>query len=426
MTINDIINKKENNISLTKEEIEYTVNNYVLGNINDEDMTLFLKAVKKIGMTEEETLNLTVCMLNSGDIIDLSNIKKIKVDKHSTGGVGDKTTLIVAPIVASCGVPVIKMSGEELGFTGGTIDKLISIKGFNTDLTEEQFLKQAEDINLVIASHTRNLVPADKKIYALRDLTDTVDSIPLIASSIMSKKLASGSDKIVLDVKVGSGAFMKDINRARELAYEMVKIGKGYKKETIAILSNMNQPLGNNVGNSLEVEEAIETLEGRGSSDLTKFCIELSSYMVSLGKEISIDMAQKLVEEKFYDKSALNKFKEWILYQGGDLSSLPKAKYVVEVTSDKSGYINAINTENLGMASQMLGAGRIHKGDIIDYSVGLVLNRKIGDYINKGEILLYIYTNKDDNEKEIELIKKSYVIGEKEDINTQMILDIIR
>jgi len=426
MSISEIIAKKENYEELTKREIEYVVTNYVNGNIKDDEMTLFLKAVYKDGMSEEETLNLTIAMLNSGEKIDLSSIKDIKVDKHSTGGVGDKTTLVIAPLVATCDIPVVKMSGKALGYTGGTIDKLNSIKGFNTNLTVTQLLKQVNDIGIALGSQTGDLVPADKKIYALRDVTDTVESIPLIASSIMSKKLASGCDKILLDVKVGSGAFMKDLNKAKELASLMVKIGRGYNKETIALLTNMDEPLGNAIGNSLEVEEAIKTLEGKGPTDFTKFCIELASYMVSLGKGINVNDARKLVNNNLYNGKALNKFKEWISYQGGDLSSLPKAKNILEFKSDTFGYINKINTETLGEVSMLLGAGRVNKDDEIDYSVGLVLNRKLGDYVQKGDILVYIHTNKDDNEKEINMLKSAFTIGDKEKINKEIILDVIK
>ncbi|MFA5602435.1 MAG: thymidine phosphorylase [Bacilli bacterium] len=426
MNISDIIDRKEDYEELTKQEIEYVVNNYVNGSINDKDMSLFLKAIYKNGMNEEETLNLTIAMLNSGKKIDLSSIKGVKVDKHSTGGVGDKTTLVIVPLVATCGIPVVKMSGKALGYTGGTIDKLNSIRGFNTSLTVEQLLKQAEEIGIVVGSQTGNLVPADKKIYALRDVTDTIESLPLIASSIMSKKLASGCDKILLDVKVGNGAFMKDLNKARELASLMVKIGNSYGKETIALLTNMNEPLGNVIGNSLEVEEAIKTLEGKGPTDFTKLCIELASHMVSLGKRINVNDARKLVNNSLYNGNALNKFKEWISYQGGDLTSFPKAKNIIEVKSNKFGYINKINTEVLGEVSMSLGAGRVNKDDEIDYSVGLILNHKLGDYVKKGDILIYIHTNKDNNEKEINLLKSSFIIGDKDKIKKEIILDIIK
>ena len=319
MNIKDIINKKENKLELTKEEIDYVVNNYVNGNISDEDMTLLLNAITKNDMTTKETYDLTISMLNSGDKIDLSSIEGIKVDKHSTGGIGDKTTFVVLPLAASLGVKIAKMSGRGLGYTGGTIDKLESIPGFKTTITNDEFIKEVNDINMAIVSQTENLVPADKKIYALRDVTGNVESIPLIASSIMSKKLASGSDKIVLDVKVGKGAFMKNIEDAKRLSRLMVDIGNNHGKETIAILTNMDYPLGNTVGNSLEVIDAIKTLEGKGDKNFTNLCIILASYMVSLSKSISVEDAIDMVKNNLYNGEGLKKFKEFVKYQGGDL-----------------------------------------------------------------------------------------------------------
>ena len=294
MNIQEIVIKKNNKNELTKEEIEYVVNNYLNESINDEEMTLFLKSVMNNGMTFDETYNLTITMLNSGNIMTFSEIDGTIVDKHSTGGVGDKTSFVVLPLAACCGIKIVKMSGRSLGFTGGTVDKIESIKGFKTELDYNDLIKQVNDINIVMISQSNNLVPADKKIYALRDVTNTTESIPLIASSIMSKKLASGSDKIVLDVKVGKGAFMKNIEDARELAKTMVEIGNRFGKETVAVLSNMDYPLGHSVGNSIEVIEALETLDNKGEERFTKLCLSLASYMVSLGKNISMEEAKEL------------------------------------------------------------------------------------------------------------------------------------
>ena len=322
MNIVDIIEKKKNNCELTKEEISFTVDNYLNGNINDSQMTSLLMAITINGMSFDETYNLTISMLNSGEIIDLSSINGIKVDKHSTGGVGDKTSLVVLPLVAACDVKIAKMSGRGLGYTGGTIDKLESIGGFNVNLERNDFIDQVNKINLALVSQSGNLVPADKKIYALRDVTGTTESIPLIVSSIMSKKLASGADKIVLDVKVGKGAFMKNIDDARELAKNMVKIGNSFGKETVAILTNMDYPLGYTVGNSLEVLESIDTLDCKGETNFTKLCLLIASYMVSLGKNIDLDEAYKEVEEVYKNKKGLNKFYEFIKAQGGDINNI--------------------------------------------------------------------------------------------------------
>ena len=378
--IKDIINKKENKLELTKEEIEYVINNYVNDSILDEDMTLFLNAITNTGMTIEETYNLTIAMLNSGDKIDLSSIEGIKVDKHSTGGIGDKTTFVVLPLAASLGVKIAKMSGRGLGYTGGTIDKLESIPGFKTTITNEEFIKEVNDINMALVSQTENLVPADKKIYALRDVTGNVESIPLIASSIMSKKLASGSDKIVLDVKVGKGAFMKSIDDARNLARIMVDIGNKHGKETIAILTNMDYPLGNAVGNSLEVIDAIKTLEGKGNKNFTNLCIILASYMVSIARSISIEDAIDLVKQNLYNGKGLEKFREFVKYQGGELSKIETCK-CVEIYSDKSGYLIDIDTMKLAELVRDLGAGRKNKEDTIDHAVGVEIFKHINDKV---------------------------------------------
>ena len=420
--IKDIINKKDNNIELTKEEIDYVVNSYVNGSISDEDMTLLLNAITKNSMTIEEIYNLTIAMLNSGDKIDLSSIDGIKVDKHSTGGIGDKTSFVVLPLAASLGVKIAKMSGRGLGYTGGTIDKLESIPGFKTTITNEEFIKEVNDINMALVSQTENLVPADKKIYALRDVTGNVESIPLIASSIMSKKLASGSDKILLDVKVGKGAFMKNLDDARKLSRIMVDIGNKHNRETVAILTNMDYPLGNTVGNSLEVIDAINTLEGKGDKEFTNLCIILASYMVSLARSISIENAIDLVKQNLYNGKGLEKFKEFIKYQGGDLSKLETCNYI-EIYSNKSGYLTDIDTMKLAELVRDLGAGRKHKDDLIDHSVGVELFKHINDKVNENDLLLKVYCNKEiDKEEYLNL----FTITDNKIEEEKIVLDIIK
>ena len=395
MTMYDIIEKKKNKQSLTKEEIDFFINGYVNNKIPDYQVSSLLMAIVLNGMNEEEVTNLTIAMANSGDKI---NYNFNTVDKHSTGGVGDKTTLIIAPIVASLNCKVAKMSGKGLGFTGGTIDKLESIPDFKVQLTEEQFISQINNINLALISQTKNIAPADKKIYALRDVTATVDSIPLIASSIMSKKIASGASNLVLDVKVGSGAFMKDIESAKKLASTMVNIGKNSNINTLAILSNMNQPLGNNIGNILEVKEAIEVLNGNGPKDLKELSIELASYMVSLYKKITYEEAFKQVTEVLENKQALAKFYEFIKYQGGNIEKVKfTPKYEYKVYSKQEGYITKMNTEEIGKIASLLGAGRMTKDDVIDYEAGIVLNKKINDYVKVNDLLATLYTNKEIN-----------------------------
>lgn len=395
MKIKDIIKKKNKKEALTKEEIEYVVNDYTNGKIKDKDMTLFLKAVCEHKMNEEETIELTRVMIDSGDLVDLSKVEGVKADKHSTGGVGDKTTLIVGPIVAVCGVNVAKMSGRALGFTGGTIDKLESIPGFKVDLTIEQFIKQLQDIKMALTSQTEDLVKADKKIYALRDVTNTVGNVSLIASSIMSKKIAMGAEVIVLDVKVGNGAYASNIEEAKELANLMIKIGKSFDRKMVAIISNMNEPLGYNIGNALEVEEAISVLKGEGNESLVLLCNELATYMVMLAKNISYAEAIVEVEEAFHSGKAYHKFLEWIKVQGGDVYKLPKAEYKFLVTAKEEGYVKTINTKLLGEYAHTLGSGRKKKEDKIDYAVGLKLFKKIGDKVKPGDSLLEIYANKE-------------------------------
>lgn len=396
MNIVDIINKKRLNKELTPEEITFFVNGYVQGTINDYQMSSLLMAICINGMSYEETSNLTEVMLHSGDTIDLSMLKGIKVDKHSTGGVGDKTTMILLPLVAACGVIAPKMSGRGLGFTGGTIDKLESIPGFKTNLTNEEFINQVEKIGCSVVSQTGNLVPADKKIYALRDVTGTVESIPLIASSIMSKKLASGADKIVIDLKVGNGALMKNLEDARTLATTMVEIGKRHNKEVVCLLTDMNQPLGNAIGNALEVKESIDVLDGKGPKDIRNLVIVLATIMVSLGLNISTEEANKLVLEKLSNKEGLGKFKEMVAMQGGDIDAIKVSDKVVSIKSKKTGFVKSINTDMLGEIVRKLGGGRYNKEDNIDPSVGIVLSVKQSDYVLEDEEILKVYINEKD------------------------------
>lgn len=396
MTILNIIEKKKNKYELTKDEINFFIKGYLSGEIKDYQVSSLLMAICLNGMTDEEATNLTYAMLDSGDKIDLSKIKGIKVDKHSTGGVGDKTSIILAPLVASTGVNVAKMSGRGLGHTGGTIDKLESIEGFNTSLTEEEFINNVNDIGLAITGQTGNIAPADKKLYALRDVTGTVSSIPLIASSIMSKKLASGADKIVIDLKVGNGALIQTIDEARKLGNLMVKIGKNAGKEMICFLTNMNEPLGNYIGNGLEVLECIEILKGKGPEDLKHLILELSSTMVSLGKNITKEEALKEVTENLNNGKAYNKFLEFVERQHGNIDNISVSNQTLSVKSNKEGFITKIDTLKLGEIVRSLGAGRFSKEDVIDYGVGLFLNKKVGDFVLDGEELVKIYYNQKD------------------------------
>ncbi len=396
MNIVEIINKKRLKESLTLEEIQYVIDGFLKEEIKDYQVSSLLMAIVLNGMSEEETINLTKVMLNSGDVIDLSSIDKIVVDKHSTGGVGDKTSLIVGPIVAANGVAVAKMSGRGLGHTGGTIDKLESFENFDVYLTNKKFIKQVNDIGMSLVAQTGNLVPADKKLYALRDVTATVSSIPLIASSIMSKKLASGADAIVLDVKVGKGALLKTKEEASQLANLMVKIGKSFGKKTVCLLTDMDQPLGNAIGNALEVKEAIEMLEGNGPEDLKEICLSIASIMISLGKNIDIQTARLLAEDKLYKKEALEVFKQFIKKQKGDINSLKISDKVYSLKSNKTGWINSIDALKIGEISALLGAGRTTLDDKIDHSVGIYLNKKVGDYVLEGEELLKVYYNESD------------------------------
>ncbi len=423
MNIQELVSKKNEGIELTYEELEYIVTNYVNGNINDSDMTLFLKAVVNKSMTFDETSNLTTIMLNSGDKIDLSNINGVKVDKHSTGGVGDKTTLVLLPLVASCGVKVAKMSGRSLGHTGGTIDKLESIPGFKVELDLDTFINQVNKIGVALASQTGNLVPADKKIYALRDVTNTVSSIPLIASSIMSKKLASGADKIVLDVKVGKGALLENLKDAKTLANYMVHIGNSHGRETVCVLTNMNEPLGNAIGNMVEVEESINTLKGYGPSDLKELVLTLGSIMVSLGLGISIDEAYKMCVTNLENGNAYKKFVELVETQGGKLELINDSKKF-SIKSNQSGFITKIDALMLGELVRKLGAGRLHKDDKIDHRVGFILSKKVGDFVLKDEELMKVYlTTKDCR---IDDLLKCFTIENDFKEKDKLILEVIK
>lgn len=404
MRMYDIIVKKRNGEALTDEEIAFFVKGYTDGSIPDYQASALLMAIYFQGMTEHETSSLTMEMAHSGDMLDLSAIKGKKADKHSTGGVGDKTSLVLTPLAAAIGIPVAKMSGRGLGHTGGTIDKLESFPGFTTGISEETFIHNVNTIGIAIAGQTKNMAPADKKLYALRDVTGTVDSIPLIASSIMSKKLAAGADVIVLDVKTGSGAFMKTEEDSIKLAEEMVKIGNNVGRKTLAVISDMDEPLGYAVGNAIEVKEAIDTLNGHGPADLLELCLTIGSLMaMGTGKADSVEEARKLLLEKLNDGSALKKFAEFVEAQGGDSAPvfntdlLPQASIVREVTSPVDGYVSHIESDRVGISAMKLGGGRETKGSAIDLSVGILINKKVGDSVKKGEKIATLYAN--DNAK---------------------------
>ncbi|MDY3121726.1 pyrimidine-nucleoside phosphorylase [Clostridiaceae bacterium 68-1-5] len=412
MRMYDVIMKKRNGGVLTEEEIREVISGYVAGEIPDYQMSAFLMAVYFQGMTEEETVAMTEAVAHSGDMVDLSAIAGIKVDKHSTGGVGDKTSLIIGPIVAACGVKVAKMSGRGLGHTGGTVDKMEAIPGMRTDLSREEFFRVVNQTGLSIIGQTGNLAPADKKLYALRDVTATVDSIPLIAVSIMSKKLAAGSDAILLDVKTGSGAFMKTLEDSIALAKEMVSIGENAGRKTAALITDMDIPLGNNIGNSLEVMEAVETLKGNGPADLTEVCIHLAGNMLYLAGKGTIEECMALAKAKIEDGSALERLAAMVEAQGGDASVIldpsrfAKAPYSMQVFAEKEGYIGAMDTEGCGIASSMLGAGRQTKDSAIDPAAGIVLKRKVGDYVTKEDVIAVLYTS---DSSLLEQAQKKYV-----------------
>lgn len=399
MRMYDILHKKRRGEALTEEEIRFFVEGYTAGNIPDYQASALMMAICLQGMTGQETVALTQCMAASGDQLDLSRFGNLSVDKHSTGGVGDKTSLIVAPIVASLGGKVTKMSGRGLGHTGGTVDKLESIPGYRTALPTEDFLRQVEQVGMAIIGQTGNLAPADKKLYALRDVTATVDSIPLITSSIMSKKLAAGSHAIVLDVKVGSGAFMKTPEQAEILAQNMVDIGRQCGRRMAALLTNMDVPLGQAVGNALEIQEAVAVLKGESRGDLREVCVALAAAMAALVFDLSTAQVRDKVEDTLASGAAFAKMKEWVAAQGGDTRYLedtalfPTPAYRREVASGQDGYITAMDAERIGVAGVMLGAGRVTKEDAIDYSAGIRIHRKVGDKVCKGESLCTLYTN---------------------------------
>ena len=399
MRMYDLIAKKRDGMELDAQEIAYIIRGYVKGDIPDYQMSAFLMAVYFRGMTEQETLIMTNEVAKSGDMVDLSAIKGIKVDKHSTGGVGDKTTLIVAPIVASCGVKVAKMSGRGLGHTGGTVDKLESIPGYRTNLSQEEFFRVVNETGLSVIGQSGNLTPADKKMYALRDVTATVDNIPLIAVSIMSKKLAAGSDCILLDVKTGSGAFMKTLDDSIALAQEMVKIGENAGRKTVALITDMDTPLGSYIGNSLEVIEAVDTLNGKGPEDLTTVCLHLAANMMVLAGIGTLDACLKKAQNAIEDKSALQRLIAMVEAQGGDASVIKdtekfaKARYMYEVKALKDGYVTKMDTEKCGIASVLLGAGREKKDSPIDFSAGIVLHKKTGDAVKTGDVLATLYAS---------------------------------
>jgi len=430
----DLILKKRENNELTKEEINYIIKNFTEGSIPDYQMSALAMAIYFNGMSDRETADLTMAMAESGDQIDLSKIKGKKVDKHSTGGVGDTTSLVLVPLVSAAGIPVAKMSGRGLGHTGGTIDKLESIPGFKTEISMEDFIKNVNEIMAAIAGQTGNLTPADKQLYALRDVTATVDSIPLIASSIMSKKIAGGADGIVLDVKVGSGAFMKTIENARKLAKIMVSIGKKLNRDTVAVLTDMEQPLGQAVGNNLEVIEAIETLQGKGPKDLEELCLTLGANMLKLaGKVKDYNKGYKLLKELLENGKAFEQFKKIVKKQGGDVTYLDnpdkfkKSEYIYEVKAKKDGYLNQLKAIDIGLAAMLVGAGREKKGDKILNEVGVKVYNKYGEKVKKGQTIATLhYNKKDKNFKEaVEKLKQSFVINKKAPKPRELIYEIV-
>lgn len=419
MRMVDLIEKKRDGGVLSEQEIRYIVDEYTKNQIPDYQMSALLMAIFYEDMTDEEITALTLAMAESGDVIDLSSIEGIKVDKHSTGGVGDTTTLILAPLVASVGVPVAKMSGRGLGYTGGTLDKLESIPGFQIELAEAEFIRLVNDSQVAVIGQSGNLAPADKKLYALRDVTATVNSIPLIASSIMSKKIAAGADAIVLDVTTGDGAFMKNLEDARRLAHTMVRIGKLADRQTMAIISDMSQPLGEAIGNSLEIVEAIETLQGKGPEDLMEMCYVLGSQMVVLAKKAeTLEEARQLLEEALNSGAAFEKFKEMIRQQGGDVTYIDEpdrlltAAYQIELPAKQTGVVTKLVANELGIAAMMLGAGRRTKEESIDHAVGIKLHKKVGEAVQEGEALLTIYSNTESIDDVTELLYQNIEIGQ--------------
>ncbi|WP_106497347.1 pyrimidine-nucleoside phosphorylase [Lentibacillus sp. Marseille-P4043] len=432
MRMYDLIEKKRDGHELTNEEIQFFINGYTNGDIPDYQVSALLMAVYFQDMTEEERAVLTTAMVDSGDKIDLSAISGIKVDKHSTGGVGDTTTLILAPLVASLGVPVAKMSGRGLGHTGGTIDKLEAVPGFHVEITSDEFIDLVNKNKVAVVGQSGNLTPADKKLYSLRDVTATVNSIPLIASSIMSKKIASGADAIVLDVKTGAGAFMKSLDDAKSLAQAMVSIGNRVGRNTMAVISDMSQPLGYAIGNALEVKEAIDTLQGKGPEDLTELCLTLGSQMVVLAKKASsLDEAREQLKANMENGKAFEQFKTFLQSQGGDASVadhpelMPKADYMVELPAKEAGTIKNIIADDLGTAAMMLGAGRATKESVIDLAVGIVLHKKVGDQVEAGESLLTIHANQANIEEVKEKLYQSIEVSTDNVSAPSLIYDIV-
>lgn len=418
MRMVDLIEKKRDGKELTTEEIQFIIEGYTNNSIPDYQMSAMTMAIYFQGMNERERAELTMAMVNSGDTIDLSAIDGVKVDKHSTGGVGDTTTLVLGPLVAALGVPVAKMSGRGLGHTGGTIDKLEAVKGFHVEIENDEFIRLVNENKIAVIGQSGNLTPADKKLYALRDVTGTVNSIPLIASSIMSKKIAAGADAICLDVKTGAGAFMKTLDDSRELAKAMVSIGNNVGRKTMAVISDMSQPLGFAIGNALEVKEAIDTLRGDGPEDLTELCLTLGSHMVYLaGQAATLDEARNKLNEVISNGKALETFKVFLQSQGGDPgvvddpAKLPQAKYIIELEATEDGYISEIVADEIGTAAMMLGAGRATKESIIDLAVGIVLKKKIGNQVKKGESLLTIHSNREQIEEVKQILYKNIKIS---------------
>ena len=427
MEFTSVIDKKKNKLELSKEEITYAVNSYTNGEIPDYQMSSLLMAILLNGMTNDEVFNLTEVMMNSGDILDLSRFGGKVVDKHSTGGIGDKTTIILGPILATLGCKVAKISGRGLGITGGTADKLESIEGYNISLSKEEFLKQVEDIGISLSYNIGNLAPADKKIYALRDVTATVDSIPLIASSIMSKKLASGADAIVLDVKVGKGAFMKDVNEARKLANLMIDIGKHFGRKVKAVLTNMDIPLGYNIGNRIEVEECVGVLEGKGEHNLTLISVALASHLLNMISDKPIGECQQLVLESIANGSALNKFKELVKAQGGNYDNIfVNNNKTYTLKASKSGYVTDINSELVGLSSMEIKVGRETKEDQIDYEAGIKFLKRINDSVNEGDNIAIIYYKEGSNlEEAIRLLDESITIEDSKVEEPTLIYEVI-
>jgi pyrimidine-nucleoside phosphorylase len=434
MRPSDLIMKKRNGGKLTEEEISFFVKGVTNETIPDYQISAFLMAVYFKGMDDEETMLLTREMMNSGKVMQYNEVDEYIVDKHSTGGVGDKTTIILAPMVVAGGGRIASIAGRGLGHTGGTIDKLESIKGFTVDISVDDFYKAVKNVGCGLIGQTRDIAPADKRLYAIRDVTATVESIPLITGSIMSKKLAEGVDGLVLDVKTGSGAFMKTYDMAETLANSLVAVGKRMGRDVVALVTDMNQPLGHYVGNSLEIMECIETMKGNGPEDLTGLCIELASHMIYIsGKADNIEHAREITSRTLEDGSALEKFKDIILSQGGitevcdDYSLLPQAKYQLDVKAEQDGYINEIDTEKIGLASAFLGGGRTKMGDELDYGVGLKINKKLGCNVRKGDSLVTVYYNPSSNKEEaIKLIEEAYSINKEKKENHKLIYNIIK